>query len=101
MRRRLLIQGLAVLLLSACAYPMSSVMQGADGGSLFFPRAAAGVRVYVDGTDMGEAIVYDGQKNVLGVAVGPRRVALRQGGTTLYDRQVYVGAGSRLAIEVP
>jgi hypothetical protein len=101
MRGRLLVHGLSLLLLSGCAYPMSSVMQGADGGSLFFPRAVAGVRVFVDGTDMGEATTYDGQLNVLGVAVGPHRVALRQGGTILYDRQVYVGAASRLAIEVP
>jgi hypothetical protein len=101
MRTRLLALSLSALLLTGCVYPMSSVGQGANGGSVFFPRANAGLRVFIDGTDMGEALTYDGQRNVLGVAAGPHRVSLSQGGTTIYDRQVYVGADSRLAIEVP
>jgi hypothetical protein len=101
MRCRMLLLSLSVLLVSACVYPMSRVEQGANGGSLFFPRVEAGVRVFVDGADMGEATAYDGQRNVLGVSAGGHRVSLRQGGTTLYDRQIYVGADARLAIEVP
>jgi len=101
MPRRLLTHGLAALLLSGCVYPMSMVEQGTNGGSLYFPGAIAGARVFIDGTDMGDATAYDGRRAVLGVTAGPHRVALRQGGNTLYDRQVYVGADARVAIEVP
>jgi hypothetical protein len=80
---------------------MSMVEQGTNGGSLYFSGAIAGARVFIDGTDMGDAMAYDGRIAVLGVTAGPHRVALRQGGTTLYDRQVYVGADARMAIEVP
>ena len=48
MLRRLLINGLAALLLSGCVYPMSMVEQGANGGSLYFPSATAGARVFID-----------------------------------------------------
>jgi len=89
------------LFLASCTYPLSTVEQGANSGSLYFPRASAGVRVILDGVDAGDATLFDGRKSVLGVMPGPHRVALRQGIATLYDRQIYVGADARLAIEVP
>ena len=89
------------LFLIGCAYPAGMVEQGGNNGSLYFPRASAGTRVILDGVDAGDAASYDGQKSVLGVMPGPHRVALRQGVATLYDRQIYVGADARMAIEVP
>jgi len=89
------------LFLIGCAYPAGMVEQGGNNGSLYFPRASVGTRVILDGVDAGDAASYDGQKSVLGVMPGPHRVALRQGVATLYDRQIYVGADARMAIEVP
>ncbi len=89
------------LLLVGCAYPRATVEQGGNNGNLYFPRASVGTRVILDGIDAGDAASYDGQKSVLGVVPGPHRIALRQGAATLYDRQIYVGADARMAIEVP
>lgn len=91
----------AVVFIAGCTYPSAMVEQGGNNASLYFPRAAAGMRVFLDGIDAGEALSFDGKKNVLGVQPGPHRVAVRQGAATVYDRQVYVGADSRVAIEVP
>ena len=93
--------GVAVVFIAGCAYPTAMVEQGGNNASLYFPRAAVGMRVVLDGVDAGEALSFDGKKNVLGVQPGPHRVAVRQGAATLYDRQIYVGADSRVAIEVP
>jgi len=91
----------AAALIAGCAYPSSTVTQGGNNASLYFPGAAAGVRVILDGRDSGDAGLFDGKKNVLGVNPGTHRVALTRGGATVYDQQVYVGADSRMAIEVP
>ena len=101
MSNRRLACSLGMLLLTSCAYPMSTIEQGGNGASLYFPNAAAGIRVFLDGADMGDATTYDGRKSVLGVIPGPHRVALRQGVATIYDRQVYIGADARMAIEAP
>ncbi len=89
------------LFLVGCTYPVGMVEQGGKNGSLYFPRASMGTRVILDGVDAGDAAAFDGQKSVLGVMPGPHRIALRQGVATLYDRQIYVGADARMAIEVP
>ncbi len=89
------------LVLASCVYPQSAVQQGGNNGSLYFTHVTAGTRVILDGSDAGEAVSFDGKKSVLGIMPGPHRVVLRQGSATLYDKQVYVGADARLAIEGP
>jgi hypothetical protein len=89
------------LLLTGCAYPTSMVEQGASNGSVYFPKVGAGTRVILDGADAGEAASYDGKKSVLEVVPGPHRIALRQGSALLYERQIYVGTASKIAIEGP
>ncbi|MEW6017369.1 MAG: hypothetical protein AB1760_04760 [Pseudomonadota bacterium] len=92
--------GLAgALMLAACGtYPASSTLQGAPPSGLYF-KAPAEAQVWLDGAHAGAASAYDGKKAVLSVAPGAHRVVIRSGDRSLYDNTVYVGAGSRIAIE--
>lgn len=87
--------------LGACAYPVSTTDQGAAASGLYFPGAPAGARVLVDGADAGETSLYDGRKLVLTLPAGQHRIVVQQGSTRLYDKPVYLGTGSRIAIKVP
>ena len=87
-------------LLAACAYPVSTAEQGAASSGLYFPSAPLASRVFVDGVDAGEAATFDGKKTLLVVAPGRHRLVVRQGSTPLYDKQIYIGAGTHIAIKV-
>lgn len=89
----------ATLLLGACAYPDTNVQQGAASSGLYFTAAAAGTRVFIDGSDAGDATLYNGKQAVLVVPPGPHQVTLKVGQTVLYDKPVFVGAGSQIEIK--
>ena len=88
------------VLLNACAYPVSSIDQGGATTGIYFPGVPEGARAHVDGIDAGEAILFDGHKAILTISSGNHRVVVSNGEITLYDKNIYVGAGARLAIKV-
>lgn len=86
--------------LCGCAYPTSSIVQGADSSGIFVVSAPLAAHLFVDGRDVGEAASFDGKKSFFAVDPGQHRVAVQGSGGSLYDRTVYVGVGSRVSIKV-
>lgn len=86
-----------LFLLSGCAYPTQTDIQGAGPGQLYFPRAQQGDRVAVDGMDVGLAKQFDG-KSTFAVAPGTHRVVVTSGDKTILDQKFYVGAGARVPV---
>jgi hypothetical protein len=98
--KRLLLAAIATLV-AGCAYPVSTVQQGAEQSALFVPNAPAGAVVEVDGMSLGAAIAADGKKPaILPVTAGKHRVVVRGVGGPLFDKDIYVGAGSKVAVEL-
>lgn len=89
-----------LLAVSACTYPTSSVNQGTDSGHIAFQGALPGTTLLLDGHSVGDATTYDGIKHVLDVPPGSHHVSAQYGERTVYDRDIYVGAGSNLTIKV-
>ncbi len=90
---------LAVLLAGAslcgCAYPASSISQGAEDGHLRF-QGPAGARIRIDSQDRG--VIADGRATVIDVSPGRHRVEESAGGHKIVDQPYEVGAGSTLDI---
>ena len=85
---------LAVSLLSlaaACAMPSTVVRTPDTRPSLAVEGAPAGAILFVDGVRVGEAILYDGEPNVLLVEPGTHTVTVRAAdGTELLEQKVFV-----------
>jgi hypothetical protein len=87
-------------LTAACAYPVSTVDQGGGATGLYFPNASISAEASVDGAAIGPVARYDGRKAILTLAPGTHHVTVRDASGQVYDKDVYVGAGARLAIKV-
>lgn len=88
------------LALAGCAYPVSTVEQGAAASGLYVRFAPAGATLEVDGAPAGQVVVFDGKKAVYPVAPGKHRVVVRGAGGVVFDKDIYVGAGSKVAVEI-
>jgi hypothetical protein len=95
--------GLAVIAggLLGCAYPVSTVEQGSTPTVLFVPQAPAGATVEVDGVSFGLASAFGGKKTaVLPIKPGKHRVVVKGASGNLFDKDIYAGAGSKVAVEI-
>jgi len=87
---------LAALTLAGCAYPASSISQGAEAGHLRFV-GPAGLAVRVDGQDRGA--LPGAQPLVIDVNPGRHLVEEVSSGKVVLHREYEVGAGSTVEIK--
>lgn len=88
------------LMISACAYPASSVTQGGKVTALYFDHAPVGAQVFVDGVDAGSAELFDGLEATLAVTPGRHVVELRIGGSEVFRKDLFLGDGAVLKVDV-
>jgi len=88
------------LMISACAYPASSVTQGGKVTALYFDHAPAGAQVFVDGVDAGSAELFNGLEATLAVTPGRHVVELRIGGSEVFRKDLFLGDGAVLKVDV-
>lgn len=88
------------VMLSACAYPTSSVEQGGKETALYFSHAPLEAHVFIDGMDAGLAAPFDGKEAVLAVASGRHLVKVRVGSSVVYEQDIYLGDGVVLKIDL-
>jgi len=88
------------LALAGCAYPVSTVQQGSTPAVLFVPTAPLDAVLVVDGVAVGQAASFDGKRTVLPVQPGKHHVVVRGASSVLFDQDIYVGAGSKVAVEL-
>ncbi|CAN5311420.1 hypothetical protein BH10PSE4_BH10PSE4_17040 [soil metagenome] len=86
--------------LAGCAYPVTTVEQGSASAVLFVPTAPLDASLLVDGVIVGQAASFDGKRTVLPVQPGKRHVVVRGASGVLFDKYIYVGAGSKVAVEL-
>jgi hypothetical protein len=78
-------------LAAACAMPSTVVQTPDTRPALAVEGAPAGAILFVDGVRVGEAILYDGQPNVLLVEPGTHTVTVKGAdGAELLEQKVYV-----------
>lgn len=85
-------------LLSACAYPITTVSQGGASSSLNFMSLPADATIVVDGATAGKAGDFSGRR-VLAVTPGTHRVRVEASGAVIVDRDYYVGRDSSVKVE--
>lgn len=82
----------ALLFLSACSLPQTTVRTGAAQPSLIVEGAPAGAILIVDGVSMGPAMQFDGKPKVLAVVEGVHTLEIRQGSTVIFrDKALFSG----------
>ena len=89
----------ALAMLCGCAYPTSSIQQGVRT-ELYVPHAPADARLAVDGKAMGPTTSSNGKALSYQVEPGTHTVLITGSNGPLLQKSVYVGAGSRLAVEL-
>jgi len=76
--------------LAGCSMPVTTVRSVENRPSIAIEGAPDDAIVLVDGVPAGTAGSYNGQPDVLIVEPGTHRVVVQQGGTVLFDCQVFV-----------
>ncbi len=92
------ILALAVCSVSACVYPTSTTTQGGFSSAISFSDIPPNATVLVDGAEVGRASDYSGDK-VLAVAPGTLKVTVKGGGSTIVEREYYVGRDSTVKVQ--
>lgn len=83
---------MVTLALAGCAYPTSSIEQGADRGQLSFVDLPVGAAISVDGQQRG--VQSSTSAIVVSVEAGKHAVEEAIDGHVSYHADYYVGAGS-------
>lgn len=86
------------LVIAACAYPTSTVVQGGTSSAIYFEAFPADAVVMVGGQSVGTVGDFDGSDQTLAVAPGTHLVQVIHGGSVLHDKKVFVGRDSALKI---
>jgi len=91
---------IAALAVSACAsFPTTSTTsQGGFSSAMSFSELPPNATIVLDGAEVGSASDYSGAK-VLAVSPGTHKVTVRVGGSTLVDREYYVGRDSTVKVQ--
>lgn len=98
-RRSLIALGV-MMLVSACAYPVSKSVQTSEQSAIYFTGNLEGALVQVDGVAAGPVIQYNGVDAVLTVPFGAHKVEVMRNGYPALSRDVFVGRGQQLEIKL-
>lgn len=86
------------LVVAACAYPTSTVVQGGTSSAIYFEAFPEDAVVTVDGQSVGTVGDFDGLGQTLAVVPGTHLVQVIHFGNVLHDKKVFVGRDSALKI---
>lgn len=78
------------LILCSCSMPTTTVRTIDDRPTLAIKGAPEDATLFVDGLNMGPAIKYNGDPNVLGVESGTHVVRVTTGQTVIYEQRIFV-----------
>jgi hypothetical protein len=81
--------------IEGCAYPTSSIDQGAEQGHLRFIGSGE-VNIAIDGTDRG--LIMLSPPTIIDVAPGKHAISASHGSQVLFKRDYEVGSGSTIDI---
>jgi hypothetical protein len=95
MKSFLMALALAACALEGCAYPSSSINQGAEQGHLRFVGSGE-VNIAIDGKDRGPIML--SPPTVIDVSPGKHLVSASRGSQMLFKREYEVGASSTIDI---
>ncbi len=97
---KLLLVSLVVVSLTACSSPHTTIRGIENQGMIKLFVKPSDARVYVDGTDKGEAGAYDDEETPLVLPSGSHLIEIKKEGYKTFRREVYVGGSSLYEIDV-
>lgn len=90
--------GVMLVLLTACAMPVTTVSTVDDRPALAFKGAPEGATLFVDGLDMGMANEYNGDPKILTVEPGTHTLRIMANGSVIYEQRVFVESSLKTII---
>jgi uncharacterized lipoprotein YajG len=90
----------AMVILTACTLPQTTVRTGLPAPTLMVTGAPSGSVLFVDGLDMGSAGQYDGNPKVLAVLEGTHQVEVRLATGVVYREKAFVSSGQSHTVAV-
>lgn len=89
------------LMLTACAYPNTTVRTLEEKPQLAFANASPTAMLFVNGVLIGPAADYDGKKSTLQVGTGTHTVEVRENDRAIYSERIYLGSDAIKTISLP